>query len=43
MVIAALVVFAVLLIAWLAAPAEPALTVVEPIATPAEPTLAEAA
>ena len=39
MVIAALVTFAVLLIAWLLAPSEPVLAVVQP----SEPALAEAA
>ena len=43
MVIAALVTFAVLLVAWILAPSDPVLTVVKPMAQPAEPALAEAA
>jgi hypothetical protein len=43
MIIAALVIFAVLLAAWLLAPSEPALDAVEPMAGPVESTLAEAA
>lgn len=43
MIIAALVTFAILLAAWILAPSEPVLTVVEPLAPPTEPALAEAA
>jgi hypothetical protein len=43
MIIAALVTFAVLLVAWVLAPSEPGLTVVEPVAGPVQPELAEAA
>lgn len=43
MIIAALIAFAVLLVAWILAPSGPVLTAVEPIARPAEPSLAEAA
>jgi hypothetical protein len=43
MIVAALVTFAVLLAVWILAPSGRMLTVVEPMAGPVEPVLAEAA